>query len=792
MLTLKPILNKRYDENFSIAWIGNTPEKLSFFDNNNILVLKNIDSIYGITKINNYDDTIEGISEKQYLKKFFKINNSKENNWTEYLTLDELYNINIEPSLPFDIQIFYFFTYDDNPSINTPSNILIKYVDIQGTYKLQTTDSVALLTPENNNIILQTTDIYKVFSISDFQLISDGDPVNIKYRFTQNNGRTYSDWENLTTDNISSVKIDDTRFVQFQYLLGLEKGNLQAVVYDIILIGDFQNISVNYLKTNRFGIKEECLVKMLKTDEVNLTDIETRGLSCYKDVYTDLTYNQDRSNLFNPYKFNSILNFGNMLLNQMNNILGWNVSYLLRDPDGGGIDKYFHEQQLRNIIDMKDIKVFVDNNEFKSETILIDQLNLGMLDVLIVFITRDAFKEAFGIQKRPGVKDILYLCPVNRLFYVKHAQPYREIMGAFLYYKVVLEKYEKSTNTQFINKDAKNLIESLTKDTTIEELLTPTNKLEENRVANKLQTKSTAYDHIRLNINKNVKIINNDAIYCGNIDFIKNYYNINMTDNTAVTYDKLDTSLTKGEDRTLITWFNIKEQYDENKSLTKKVFDSYNINNKLSYNLLYNYNNDLQSGYKYFIEKDNVYFKLNDKNYYLNTNIFKNIWYGVLINLQQRQNKLTISLIKRNSNIVIKFFNKNTYESKELTTLTDLNSAYDINDNTYTYANAISDGFLPVTNREETKSSVSQQGFLIVKSISFDIDPVEFTHDEDIKILGSNILYANLRIFNDSVPETEYNNILKETTIENSANLLLADNCNKQLFATKFWNVNFK
>src|SRR5208282_6541127 len=96
----------------------------------------------------------------------------------------------------------------------------------------------------------------------------------------------------------------------------------------------------------------------------------------------------------------------------------------------------------KNTVDMQDIKVIVTNNEFKDETSVINQLQMDTTDVQEVYIVKDDFHRIFGINHRPGRDDVVYLCPNNKLYTVRHALPHRLIMNASIWYRMILEKYE--------------------------------------------------------------------------------------------------------------------------------------------------------------------------------------------------------------------------------------------------------------------------------------------------------------------------------------------------------------
>jgi len=121
------------------------------------------------------------------------------------------------------------------------------------------------------------------------------------------------------------------------------------------------------------------------------------GLSTYQSVATDLDIenSENTESMWNPYQFDKITEFANLLGNQVSNIFGWNVEYHLTNPDNYGIDKQIHEYTLKNIVDVKFLKVVVPDNKFPVETLLINQFNFDLFDTFEIHIMKDAFKKYF-------------------------------------------------------------------------------------------------------------------------------------------------------------------------------------------------------------------------------------------------------------------------------------------------------------------------------------------------------------------------------------------------------------
>ena len=798
------ILSKKYDETFTISFIGT--ENLNYTGNTNLHLLID-EPISGVSKISGITYTLSGtIDDTQYLKLYFKFNNSGSTDkiccdrcWSNMLPIEELSGLTLNSNQLLNFELFVY-RIDDIIDGESPTDIWISNIVIYGDYEISKTEELAIISNTNNTTILSPIDTYKVFSIDNFEVIYRGltSNINIKYRVTQNNGRSYSEWELLTTENISTYRFNELRFAKIEYLITQINSSLQLTkIYDIILIGDFQNVSANYLKNNRYGLRQDCLSVYYNqstsfscgiptysnSSNINTNNSEydlkmnfdTRGLSCYIQSNTPNELNIEnhinQNTMWNPYESSKITNLANKIANDINNIFAWDIDYHLTDPDEGGIDMSLHEYQLFNIIDVKTIKVLIPSNKFPDNTIKISKFNLDLFDTFEIHILKDIFKNHFGISKRPGENDIIFFCELNRLYRVKHAQVYREIMNAGIYWKVILEKYEQKSNIRNLSDESKIKIDNLTKNTTMDEIFGAENQDEMNKISNKDQTKPITRETMRDTIYKDV-IITNESIYNGNINFADYYYNFkDALSKISITYKKYDKELKKSENRSFISWFNFNNGYIEDE-FNEKPHLYYNINNTKNFNLLNNFDEISNTGYRYWYHKNRIIFQVNESFYQLPVLLKTNIWYGLIINLNQRSRELTMSIFKRPGDYNIKMLNPDTYEEATVssTNTTGLTYLIDI-------------GFKQIDNQEIQNISTD---FELIESILIDVIPDEFIHNKNIELIGSNIKYTNLRIFNDVVPENKINNILNQLIIVDSNKLILADNSNRRLYADNF------
>jgi hypothetical protein len=214
-------------------------------------------------------------------------------------------------------------------------------------------------------VIWKAPFIYKVFDVTDMEIISASGltDVDIKYRFSQDNSRSWSNWEPFTKENITSVRINPVRFFQIEYSI-TNNSTSNKSVQDINIIGDFQNVSKDYFKTNLYGIRECCQSNLVgyvdpsgnfvPADNTNGSGTGVGGGISNSGGACDTTGNnstlpqlnsQDKANLFNPYKQNTAMDLLNKLSADAEQMFGHRVIYFVTDPDKKGQDHTMHEYQ---------------------------------------------------------------------------------------------------------------------------------------------------------------------------------------------------------------------------------------------------------------------------------------------------------------------------------------------------------------------------------------------------------------------------------------------------------------
>jgi len=826
---MKYIYTPKFDGTFTMSWISTTDSPA--YESHNVrdsVQFSIYEPLKSISSITNIKSTILGETTEHYFKPYFSYSNIRSGvSYSESIPITGI----TQDYCPLNYLYLNLSYYRIDENIDTIPSLTINSIVIEGTYDIEQTDTIVDIPDSGSTsggyLIIKPKNIYKVFKLTGYEIYGvNTNNLEIKYRFTQDNGRTYTSWENLTTENISTVKINPIRFAQVEYSVHKKINGIVSKVYDIILLGDFQNINKNYLKLNRYGVREDCSVLYPSlntgttidyTDNSNSVclsgittyqtggsidynrDWITKGLSCYLsgNVIPSLssqanspglnsTQTAAESGIFNPYAGSiKIGNWYAYLASTVGKIFGWTVDYHLTDPDGKGIDSILHEYQLYNIVDTQKIKIIVPENTFPDNQVQVNEYMLDMMDTFQVIILKDEFHNAFGIEKRPSQKDIIFFCQANRMYRVKSAQVKRDVMYMGIYYNVVLEKYEKLANEKNVSNKSKNLIESLTNNNTIDSLFGVEIREQEDKIVSK-QLKPITHEVYRLNVNPKLDIIKKD-IYNSlkDIKIADSYYNLTSLQSgiTAVSYTYKDSNLKVTDNRSFNVWFNFNNSYDLNKSIDENTFISYNINNSSYFEFLNNYDSINSKGYKLSYSNNQILLNINDIDYSLTaTGLTTNVWYGLTVNLDNRQRTISLDLFKRRYNYKITMF---THDYKSV-----------IVDNTNINEITLykSKGYRPVKNTEiaiklPDKSLYKLASIKYVDGYNDVVVPLNtFSIDKIITINSSDIKLTNIRIYDDVIPEDSKSNLLLQRVVQDSNNLILADNATKKLFTKNIYN----
>jgi hypothetical protein len=681
----------------------------------------------------NLSYTVSGNTEYRHITAEYRVSKDSEK-WTEWIsipvstTISPTYSTcsgNIMNFIPFDpkYDMFIDVRWTRSGDSNTGNLSLLSY-NLTGHLDRPANDGISTvsLNTTNRELVIKPPYIFKIFKITDIEILSKNDIDNtvIYYRYSQDNGRTISNWVELTKENLRSERINPIRFFQIEYYVRYN-GTSKVSINDINLIGDFQNVTLDGQKTNLYGVRENCncLILQIVNDASVLEKTQVPTSMLLANNTTDLykLTPTDKSVLYDPYQQNAALALLNKLSNDSVSMFGHDVVYVLTDPDKNGTDFTFHEYQLQNYVCQNRMKVSVDNNQFPDNQITLNQFDLSLFDIFEIHVTKEDFKTAFGVEKRPGVNDIVWFCNLNRLYRIEHAQPFKNFNNSVIYYKIILKKANTQANIIGATQEIEDAINSLTDNSTIGELLGLENSQDKKAVANTEQLRSLAQDTLRVEIYsaRQKETIENAS----NIISKTNYDLSTVGNGEAVVYRNFKNFFQKSDNIGFMCWFNIN---------TISAVEPYNF---------FNYGDD-DNNIKINMLGTNILVEINGTTHILAfaSLLSENIWYSLVVNLDQRDKLLSAFIYKRD------------------------------------------------VEYEEDAPMLSSSKLLLLYKITKPITPriIEIPLTMNASILGSDMSITNIRMFIDIIPESEHNKMLNREILGSDYKyIIFSDNANKKL-----------
>jgi hypothetical protein len=682
--------------------------------------------IRNVKKLTRFTYDTLGLTDNRYLLQYYRISRD-ELRWTDWLDLKR--NIDNFPLIdvkdPFYLEVKWI-----RKGFSTIGAIKLLEYKIEGELERPVNDEVGANTiNSNSSLVIKPPFIYKVFKISDIEIISSTgiSGSTIKWRYSQDSSKTWSNWELFTKENVTTKRISPIRFFQIEYLIE-NNSDSNIKIQDINIIGDFQNVTNDYYKTNLFGIRECCQSNIMGTTDVNGNFVpgtnwnQGSGNTCDSNGLPQMT-TDEKANLYNPYQQNQAINLLQKLSNDAQMIFGHRVIYFATDADRKGQDSIMHEYQLYNVVCEAEIKVSVEGNNFPDSQIVMNQFDLNLFETMQVHITKQQFKEVFGAQRRPSKEDFLYFCDINRMFQVDHAQQFRNFNNAAVYYKLILKKYSQKANIQTSTNEIKQTIDRLTKNSTIDELMGIETAGEKLAIANKDQFAPLTREVIRLEylVPIEKELIENSTTIISKSHY--DLYTINFGD-TAIKYLNFKPSMKVSDNLGYQIWFNI------NNYIEDEVYNFFNF-----------YSDDL--GWKVDLINDQIKLKMNSDEYIFDLDnglLDENIWYCLVINIEQRNRLSECFIYKRD------------------------------------------------VDEEEDAGKLSYTLLRNVYKESLEIEPIEFeSEDWNPEILSSDMKVTNIRLFADVIPESTHNKICNQIIIrDDSKYLVFADNANTRIVLPRF------
>lgn len=227
-----------------------------------------------------------------------------------------------------------------------------------------------------------------------------------------------------------------TAWTSYTNYLSIAKNLESDFFLRVLLFGGFSKISLD-------GLFTECFSIVLDTTNPFLTDF------C------------GNSNLFNPYcGLDCALELQTQIADSIICMFGIPVYYFRVTPQASTADYTFKEFVLHDVIDIKQIKLMIQDGQMPSSNPKFTDLDFDWENDWDVEVSKTQFARAFGDTAFPKQRDFIYIPLMKRMWEVNSA--YDEKNEGFMWrpttWKLSLIKYNEHTNVDTTNFD--NIIDT--------------------------------------------------------------------------------------------------------------------------------------------------------------------------------------------------------------------------------------------------------------------------------------------------------------------------------------------
>lgn len=335
-------------------------------------------------------------------------------------------------------------------------------------------------------------------------------------------------------------------------------------------------------------------------------------------------------NLFNPYGVQKPINVYKQISDLSTEMFGHKVKYFRVEADQRSRDVILMEYSLYNVKESGEFKIMVPGNEMPSNNFNFDIYGMGFEDFEI-HVTRTQFELAFGAHKNPKSRDYLYFPLMNRMYEVNTVTFADEFNMEHTYWRLMLKKYEERTSSihtdTVVEQEVENLVTGLDEvfGEEIQDEFTQITKPEQYQTVF-----SPVSDGIRDRIHTGLTILDTEIRNKWTI-ISKNVYDLSSIKDIgieALIYKKKSV-LATDENLAITLWF----KPNLNAKIPTATLIDGSLNNK---------------GLKLSTTLDNLTVQLNgDIHQFAYTDsITTDAWYGVVVNVNNKYNKLTATIFK--------------------------------------------------------------------------------------------------------------------------------------------------
>lgn len=370
-------------------------------------------------------------------------------------------------------------------------------------------------------------------------------------------GVSYSDWVELTDQNLRNILLDPTKpfWIQYKY----------EQVGDCTL--EFLSIALEVVT----GQGVICRVPQVEC-------CDGQSMSGAQNLVVDCC-----GSSWNPYDLSRASQAYNQMSSVVSNMFGFCAKYFKTAADQRSRDVILKEYTLFDVIASAEIKFLVPDNELPTREI---QFNPMMMDFPVQFeihIVKSAFEQVFGVGAKPMMRDYLYFEQyMNKMYEVDAIAEADDFLYSGSYWRVSLVPYQQRTAVQYPDKNIEEETQDLV--TSVEEEFGEEREKEfqDVRKPDQYNTIGTlANDYVRRILDKKL-LIKEENVYNRWTIISKYHYNLSSMDPGQETLEyRYKQGWTVEDDRALTAWFRPRYQNPIGQNILITAISDFGGNAKL-------------------------------------------------------------------------------------------------------------------------------------------------------------------------------------------------------------------
>jgi hypothetical protein len=591
-----------------------------------------------------------------------------------------------------------------------------------------------------------------------------------EFRYSSD-GILWSDYKQLTNDNLSNITIyDGTVYIQYRFTqIGSGTLSINSISLDVDYNTDIEK-----------SVIPECFWNPVE------------------DNSSKIVFDTGSKNMFNPYAIGQGIQMYTQLSALFANMFGFCVLYFKTEANSRTRDVVLKEYSIEKVVAKDNVKILMPDNQFPTKEL---QFNSMMLDMPVQFevhVVKSEFQKVFGKDSHPDPHDYLYFQKyLNKMYMIDSVSEPDVYMYESSYWRVSLVPYQEFASVQYddesLLEDTESLIFSA-EGKFGEEVQEEFEDIRKDNQLNDLGDFGEGQDFLRKCLEPNLRI-DSENIYNKWTVVSKQHYRLSTIEKgkKVVTYRYKD-SFSNNDERMISFWFrphNVDKNISDNILLSeisesdkgikvgvKKWSDLFQIGNYVKLTRTGSAN-----GYRQIVEvnKGDDYIVVKGK-YDMRARVMncaKLVAYGVNTPLyigdgfSVEQNYNSISLNIGNKHYDFTFDNFERFENRWYAVVIGLNKG-------------ISNIWLYDLVGSDKKDNIKSE----LKLISCSSNEIGKFHlyDNECGLMSCDQDFTNFRLWDKICEQELHDLILSQYVVDDTHNTLIVDNAQQELLLHYKWS----